>query len=59
VPKIINKRYELVKLCHSDRSGSFFFETQCIFQQSLHDGIVPGDWHKANITPDFKKWEKY
>jgi len=24
-----------------------------IFQQSLHDGIVPGDWHKANITPVF------
>ena len=30
-----------------------------IFQQSLHDGIVPGDWRKANITPVFKKGQKY
>jgi len=25
----------------------------------LHDGIVPGDWRKANITPVFKKGQKY
>jgi len=30
-----------------------------IFQQSLHDGIVPGYWRKANITPVFKKGQKY
>ena len=30
-----------------------------IFQQSLHDGIVPVDWRKANITPVFKKGQKY
>jgi len=30
-----------------------------IFQQSLHDGIVPEDWRKANITPVFKKGQKY
>ena len=30
-----------------------------IFQQSLHDGIVPVDWRKANITPVVKKGQKY
>jgi len=30
-----------------------------IIQQSLHDGTVPGDWRKANITPVFKKGQKY
>jgi len=30
-----------------------------IFQLSLHDGIVPGDCPKANITPVFKKGQRY
>jgi len=30
VPKITSKRYELMKLCHINRSGPVFFETQCI-----------------------------
>ena len=25
----------------------------------MHDGIVPGDWRKASITPVFKKGQKY
>jgi len=34
VPKIISERCELVKLCHINRSGPVFFETQrsCITQ---------------------------
>ena len=30
MPKIISKCCELVKLCHINRSGPVFFETQCI-----------------------------
>ena len=29
-----------------------------VFTQSLSEGIVPDDWHKANVTPIFKKGSK-
>ena len=31
----------------------------CIFNQSLIQAIVPGDWHQANMAPIYKKGEKY
>ena len=30
-----------------------------IFQDSLKQGVVPTDWQKANVTPIYKKGEKY
>ena len=31
----------------------------CIFNQSLIQAIVPDDWRQANVTPIYKKGEKY
>jgi len=31
----------------------------CIFQKSLTSSQVPSDWKQANVTPVFKKGEKY
>ena len=30
-----------------------------IFQASMEQGVVPGPWKEANVTPVFKKGEKY
>ena len=29
-----------------------------LFNQSIHDQIVPKDWRKANVTPIYKKGPK-
>ena len=30
-----------------------------IFNESLVEGVVPDEWRQANVTPVFKKGEKY
>ena len=30
-----------------------------IFQRSLNEGVLPDDWHRANVVPVFKKGQKY
>ena len=32
---------------------------QLIFQRSLESGTIPNDWHNANVSPLFKKGERY
>ena len=32
---------------------------QLIFQRSLESGTIPNDWRNANVTPLFKKGERY
>ena len=52
-PDLINGR--LLKEC-CDACAPIL---QLIFQRSLESGTIPNDWRNANVTPLFKKGERY